>query len=71
MMNMYWVNFAKTGNPNGKGLPTWPVYNFDNESILDVKPDGTPIGEIDPRKERFDVIENASHLRKKIQTRGI
>jgi hypothetical protein len=36
-----------------------------------VKPDGTPIGEIDPRKERFDVIENASHLRKKIQTRGI
>lgn len=71
MMNMYWVNFAKTGNPNGKGLPTWPVYNFDNESILDVKPDGIPIGEIDPRKERFDVIENASHLRKKIQTRGI
>ena len=71
MMNMYWVNFAKTGNPNGKGLPTWPVYNLDNESILDVKPDGTPIGEIDPRKERFDVIENASHLRKKIQTRGI
>ncbi|TNE61050.1 MAG: hypothetical protein EP335_17255 [Alphaproteobacteria bacterium] len=22
----YWVNFAKTGNPNGSGLPTWQAY---------------------------------------------
>ncbi len=25
-MSSYWVNFATNGNPNGKNLPKWPVY---------------------------------------------
>lgn len=32
-MSGYWVNFIKSGNPNGAGLPEWPKYNTTSYKI--------------------------------------
>ena len=34
MVSGYWVNFAKTGNPNGPGLPHWPSFNTATQQVM-------------------------------------
>jgi|APTNR8051073442_1049403.scaffolds.fasta_scaffold00055_52 para-nitrobenzyl esterase len=70
IMNTYWTNFAKTGNPNGKNVPVWPQYDNQKEEILDIDLDGKLTGKSDPRKARFNVIEKAFKSRERVQTRG-
>ena len=46
MLSTYWSNFAKTGDPNGAGLPPWPAYNPNDEQWLnigdEIRMEGTP-----------------------------
>jgi para-nitrobenzyl esterase len=34
MVSAYWVNFVKTGDPNGHGLAAWPRFEASNPRIL-------------------------------------
>jgi len=38
-MSSYWVNFAKTGDPNGPGLPRWPVYDSKAWQVMHLRAD--------------------------------
>jgi para-nitrobenzyl esterase len=33
-MSAYWVNFVKSGDPNGEGLPEWPAYSVRSKKII-------------------------------------
>jgi para-nitrobenzyl esterase len=35
VVSSYWVNFAKTGNPNGDGLAKWPAYSAESDQALE------------------------------------
>jgi para-nitrobenzyl esterase len=34
MLSSYWTNFAKSSNPNGPELPSWPAYNPKDEYLM-------------------------------------
>ena len=60
-MRAYWTNFAKTGDPNGPGLPRWET-SSNLEQLLLISNAGIS-GSNDPWSERLDRLERRSSTR--------
>ena len=52
MISSYWVNFAKSGDPNGPGLPKWPAFaeNDQQAMVFDAAPSARPVPNMDKLK---------------------
>ncbi len=61
-MNDYWVQFAKTGNPNGAGLAEWPAYHAKSDELMDFTEHG-PVAKADPWKTRLDLTEHVASMK--------
>lgn len=55
-MITYWTNFAKYGNPNGKGMPEWPAFSETNPKVMyfSQKPFVGPV----PSQESLKVLDD-------------
>jgi para-nitrobenzyl esterase len=58
-MQAYFVNFIKTGNPNGPGLPEWPSYKAES-NFLRMRLDIESRMELEPHRDRFLALEAVS-----------
>jgi para-nitrobenzyl esterase len=54
-IHAYWLNFAKTGDPNGAGLPHWPRYSAEKDELMLFDRDGAAKAVADPLKARLDL----------------
>jgi para-nitrobenzyl esterase len=55
-MMAYWVNFAKYGNPNGSGLPNWPIFSENLQQVLYI--DGTIAAKPVPNINQLQVLND-------------
>lgn len=53
-ISAYLVNFARTGDPNGAGLPQWPAYDRAGDRLLDFAADGRASAAKDPLAAQID-----------------
>ena len=57
-MTRYWANFARTGDPNGEGLATWPRYEAATDEWLEFGSDIKTTREV--RKEKLDLFDRVN-----------
>lgn len=68
IMQQYWVNFVKNGDPNGEGLPVWESFADHPDQVMEL---GTHIGMItDPNLDLYGIIDRQQESRWERQQGG-
>jgi para-nitrobenzyl esterase len=62
LIETYWTNFAKTGNPNGTNLPNWPVFGPE-QAFIEFTPDGKVVVSKELRRPQCDALRDALNLK--------
>ncbi|HEX5425091.1 MAG TPA: carboxylesterase/lipase family protein [Candidatus Acidoferrales bacterium] len=60
-MSSYWTNFAKTGDPNGSGLPHWPVYAPAQFDVMHLS--FHPAAEPDAHRARYEFLDKLAEFK--------
>jgi para-nitrobenzyl esterase len=56
LMQTFWTNFARTGDPNGAAVPHWPVYDAaGNWQVMRISPD--PGAAPDQHRDRYLLLQ--------------
>jgi len=54
-ISQYWANFARTGDPNGEGLPVWPRYETATDQSLEFGSEIAAASGV--RKDKLDIFD--------------
>jgi para-nitrobenzyl esterase len=66
LLQTYWTNFAKSGDPNASGLPKWPVWSESEKEFLVINKDASVSAQrnfapLFSRLEANELRENLAH----------
>jgi para-nitrobenzyl esterase len=61
LMSSYWTNFAKSGDPNGPGLPQWPAYKPPSYDVMHLHEGETgPTASPSKSRARYELLNHVA-----------
>jgi len=66
IISSYWTNFARSGDPNGEGLPEWPGYSKNTGyEVMHLRASSTqssePHAAPDAHRSRYELLDRIAH----------
>jgi len=65
LIETYWTNFAKKGNPNGFGVPSWPEFD-DTQAYIEITQAGKVVQKTELRKKQCELFRDVLKQRQTV-----